>query len=444
MLAHAYYEEDSRVRRQAESLVSAGRPVDVFALRRVGDAPSDVIAGVQLSRLPVSRHQGAGLATYLREYAEFFGRAAIALARAHRRRRYALVQVHTLPDFLVFAALPLRMARVPVLLDLHEAMPAFFKSRFPRSWGALAVRALEIQETLATSFADAVVTVNDALADRLVRRGVRPEKLTVIVNGPARDLFAPELHAPRSFMADGRLRLVYAGALTPIYELDVVLRAVATLWQTRPALRPELDIYGRGDSEPGLRKLAAQLRIEDHVRFNGRIPLEAVPGAIAMADIGLAPTRRDPFTDFSLSSKLLEYAAMDKPVVASRLATLQRYFPSGTVITYEPGNPDDLARVLGAAADDPGLRRRTLQATRERLSALDWDAQSAKYVALVERLAGGRLSSGDSAPIAAEAPSRNGADPGVAQAADATAGPGSDASVEHATAGRSSQRSEVA
>ena len=191
MLAHAYYEEDSRVRRQAESLVSAGRPVDVFALRRVGDAPSDVIAGVQLSRLPVSRHQGAGLATYLREYAEFFGRAAIALARAHRRRRYAPVQVHTLPDFLVFAALPLRMARVPVLLDLHEAMPEFFRSRFPRRWGALAVRALEIQETLATSFADAVVTVNDALADRLVRRGVRPGKVTVIVNGPARDLFAP-------------------------------------------------------------------------------------------------------------------------------------------------------------------------------------------------------------------------------------------------------------
>src|SRR5947207_8283214 len=146
---------------------------------------------------------------------------------------------------------------------------------------------------------------------------------------------------------------------------------------------------------------------------------------------------------------------MDKAVVASRLATLQRYFPSGTVITYEPGNPDDLARVLGAAADDPGLRRRTLHATRERLAALDWDAQSAKYVALVERLAGGGLSSGDTAPIAAEAPPRNGTDPDVAPAADPTAGPGSDASVEHATAEpgshasvehataeRSSQRSE--
>src|SRR5438034_10394487 len=98
MLAHAYYEEDSRVRRQAESLVSAGRPVDVFALRRVGDAPSGVIAGVRLSRLPVSRHQGAGLATYLREYAEVFGRGAIALPRAQRRRRYPLGPVHALAE----------------------------------------------------------------------------------------------------------------------------------------------------------------------------------------------------------------------------------------------------------------------------------------------------------------------------------------------------------
>ena len=37
----------------------------------------------------------------------------------------------SLPDFLVFAALPLKLAGVPVLLDLHEAMPEFFASRFP-------------------------------------------------------------------------------------------------------------------------------------------------------------------------------------------------------------------------------------------------------------------------------------------------------------------------
>ena len=131
MLVHSYYEEDPRVRRQAETLVAAGRPVDVFSLRRPGDPPQGTLEGVRITRLDVQRHQGSPIATYLAEYSAFLVRAAFALARAHRRRRYALVQVHTPPDFLAFAALPLRLAGVPLLLDLHEATPEFFRSRWP-------------------------------------------------------------------------------------------------------------------------------------------------------------------------------------------------------------------------------------------------------------------------------------------------------------------------
>ena len=137
MLAHAYYEEDSRVRREAEALVRAGHPVEVFALRRPGDPSEGVLDGVVIHRLDVRRHQGAGITVYLREYLDFLARATIALARVHRARRFGLVHVDTLPDFLVFAAMPLKLAGVPVLLDLHEAMPEFFRARFPggrRHW----------------------------------------------------------------------------------------------------------------------------------------------------------------------------------------------------------------------------------------------------------------------------------------------------------------------
>ena len=78
MLVHAYYDEDPRVRREAESLVAAGRPVDVFGLRRDGDARHGTLDGVTVHRLDVRRHQGAGLPTYLAEYAAFVGRATWA------------------------------------------------------------------------------------------------------------------------------------------------------------------------------------------------------------------------------------------------------------------------------------------------------------------------------------------------------------------------------
>ncbi len=370
MIVHAYYEEDARVRRQAEMLVANGRPVDVFALRRPGAGAEDVVEGVRLRRLPVRRHQGAGIATYLAEYLAFFTRALFAATAAHRRRRYALVQVHTLPDFLVFAGLPMRLVGIPLVLDLHEAMPEFFRSRFPSAAGPIPHAFLRAQEALATTAADAVITVNDALGDRLLDLGLPPDKLTVVLNTPALTLFDPDRTPRRPFRADGRLRLVYAGAVTPMYELDVVLDAVARLAGTRPDLDVALDVYGRGDAADALVARATSLGVNDRVVFHGRIPLEDVPGAIAAADVGLAPTRRDRFTDFSLSTKLFEYAAMGKPVVASRLPTVERYFPEGTVATYAAGDAPDLARVLERVADDPLERAGRIARTAARVAEL--------------------------------------------------------------------------
>ena len=390
IVTHSYYEEDPRVRRQAEALVAAGLPVDVLGLRKPGASARERIDGVQVRRLSVQRHQGAGIGTYLAEYAAFFARSAVAAASLHARRRYALAQVATLPDPLVFATLPLRLGGVPVILDLHEAMPEFFRSRFPAASRGLVRAGLLAAERASIGFATHVLTVNDALGDRLVSLGVPAPKVTVVLNSPRADRFDPAAHAERRFMADGCLRLVYAGALTPLYQLDVVLRAVAQLAPGGPATAPldvTLDLYGRGDAEPLLRALAAELGIAERVRFHGRIPVEDVAGRIAEADVGLAPTRRDAFTDFSLSTKILEYAAMRKPVVASRLPTVERYFGEETLAYFEPGDPVSLAAAVTRLVAEPAGRAAAIEAAGERVRALSWEREAERYVALVQELA---------------------------------------------------------
>src|SRR4029077_6317388 len=108
----------------------------------------------------------------------------------------------------------------------------------------------------------------------------------------------------RPFMADGVLRLVYAGALTPVYELDVAIDAVARLLALRPALDVRLEVYGRGDSEHALAERVAATGLAERVTSRGRVPFEEVPRVLAGADIGLAPTRLDDYTRYSLSTKL--------------------------------------------------------------------------------------------------------------------------------------------
>jgi glycosyltransferase involved in cell wall biosynthesis len=386
MIVHAYYEEDPRVRREAESLAAAGRPVMVIGLRRPELPGEETLQGVHVRRIGVQRHQGSGLGTYLREYLSFLVRSGWAATKLHRRHRFGLVQVHSLPDFLVFAALPLRLVGVPVLLDLHEAMPEFFVTRFPRSANPLTHRLLLLQERLSMAFATHVITANEAFGERLLHLGLAPEKLSIVINSPSLERFDEAAHPRRAFREDGTLRLIYTGALTPTYELDVTVRAVARVAAERLDLVVRFDLYGRGDSEEELRALAAELGIAERVTFHGRIPIEDVPAAVAAADIGLAPTRLDRFTAMTLSTKVYEYAAMGKPVVASRLPLVERTFPEGTVASYEPGDVQGLARAIIAIADDPLGRDAAVERSQDVVRDAAWEREAMRYLAVVDRL----------------------------------------------------------
>ena len=326
--------------------------------------------------------------SYLVEYLAFFARATVELARGHGTRRYQLVHVHTLPDFLVFATLPLKVRGVPVILDLHEAMPEFFGSRFHGVSGRLGRALVALQERASIRYANALITVNDALRDRLLRLGVPASKVTVVRNVPALARFDATVGATRTFMSDGALRLVYTGALSPIYELDVAIAAVAALARLRPGLAAQLDLYGRDFAEVPLAALADGLGVSDRVHFHGRIPIEAVPAALGAADIGLAPTRRSEFTDYSLSTKIFEYAAMRRPVIASRLPMVERTF-GDDVVTYEPGDAEDLAHAVLRIVDVPAEREARVERALARVHADPWELEADRLVALVESLATG-------------------------------------------------------
>lgn len=401
MIVHAYYDEDPRVRREAESLVASGRAVTVIGLRRPEDEPTGRLAGVDVIRLDVQRHQGAGLLTYLREYLSFGARAGWRSIGLHRRQHFGLLEIHSLPDFLVFAGLPLRLAGVPVILNLHEAMPEFFKSRFARAANPVFDRLLHWQERWAIAFSSTTLSVNDAMRDRLVRLGVRPDKVTVVANAPSLARFDTAAVPRRPFREDGSLRLIYAGGLTPTYEVEVGLLAVARLVRTRPDLDVRFDVYGRGDTEPMLRAMAQDLGIAARVTFHGRVAIDAVPAAIAAADIGLAPTRRNDFTALTMSTKIHEYAAMGKPVVATRLPMVERTFPAGSVLLYDSGDVDAMVEAIVTLADDPAMRAAVVEHTAAIVRASSWESESRRYLAIVDRLTRDRMQ-----PLPQATPSR--------------------------------------
>ena len=101
-----------------------------------------------------------------------------------------MVQVHNLPNFLVFAALTPKLTGVQVILDLHGLMPEFYAERYHRSL--------------------------DSLPGSVIEAG-----------------------------DNGCLRLIYHGTIDRQYGLDLALRAINLVRQT--ASNVHLTIHGGGE-----------------------------------------------------------------------------------------------------------------------------------------------------------------------------------------------------
>jgi len=383
LVVHAVYPGDPRVRRQSDALIGAGHEVDLLCLRGPGEPAEERDGPMRIVRLPVNR-VFRGFAGHLAEYLAFAGLAAVRLAREHRRRRYDLVQVATVPDFLAFAAAPLRLGGVPLLLDLHEDMPAFFRDRFANPLLRPLHPLVSGTARAAAATATEVITVHEPLRQLSIARGVAPERIGVVMNSADTRLFDAVRHPRRPFRYDGELRLIHHSNLQRIYGLDIAVEAVARI--DPDDLPHRLDVYGDGPFRPEVEAAIARTRTAGRVRLHGRVPIDELPGLLAASDIALVPSRPEPYLDLSLSTKLLEAAAMGVPTVASDLATFRAHF-SGDAVRYVPGgDPAALAGAIRELAADPAAANALGEEAQRQARRYAWEEQAARYVAIVERL----------------------------------------------------------
>lgn len=381
MVVHAEYPfGESRVERQAEALVEAGQRVDVICLRTKGQPTRERIGGVGVTRLPVRRHKDVAAAVQLAEYLAFLLLATAVLA--WRSGRYRTVQLHTPPDFIVFAALPNRLRGARVLLDVHDLSPEFAQERFGLRPGAPLVRLLAAVERISCRFADQVVTVSDHWRDVLVERtGIRD--CAVVPNVPGARFFTRAARA-RPPVPGRSLRAVYHGTIRPRHGLDVAIRSVAMLRDRGVHVR--LCIRGRGLVEP-LRRLVDQLDLNDRVEFAiGLVPYEDLAPALADADLGLVLYRPGVLTDGIVPTKLLEYAFLDLPAVASRTTGVTSVFDDETCILVPPEDPAAVADAIERLAADPDELARYRRALAEFRECHDPDELASAYVGLIGRV----------------------------------------------------------
>lgn len=385
LAAYTNYRRDPRVKREAESLVEAGYDVVFLASRQPDEPNREVVKGVRVIKVPRFNKRRTSQVAYIADYLFFF--LALLVHVSVRPRRYRLIHVNNMPDFLVFATVLPRVLGVPIVHDVHDLMPELFAEKFGVGDSSWLVRMLLFQERWACRMANSVLTVEGRLKEQLCERGVPEQKIRVLMNLPDERIFSPRAESLVKG-PDEPFVVVYHGTLARRLGLDIAVRAVEDIGDKIPSL--ELRIIGAGEERQKLIELRDELGMQKRVTFSdGYVPVEAIPGLLSDADVGIVPLRLSGGTDIMLPTKLLEYVFVGIPCVVPLTATIGRYFDETMVKYFKAESHTSLAQALLELYRKPSLREEIVSNATERFARDHrWSEHRKVYLDLVEELGG--------------------------------------------------------
>ncbi len=385
MVAYTFYDADNRVRRYAEALARRGDQVDAITLAREGQPAFEVLNGVRVFRIQTRVIDETGPFSYLFKLLQFFLRSAWFLAVRQVREPYRIIHVHSVPDFEVFATIMPRLLGARVILDIHDIVPEFYASKFKVGERSFVFRILVWMERLSIAYSNHVIIANHIWYEKLVRRSVRADKCTAIINYPDPAIFSPR---PRAAHAADEFTMCYPGTLSWHQGLDLAVEAMELLRERVPQLR--FLMIGDGPERESLKRMIRDRAMEDRIKLTGMIPLEQVATTMADVDLGVVPKRRDSFGNEAFSTKIMEFMAMGVPVLAARTRIDEYYFNDDLVQFFESGNAVDLAAKIADLVEHPERRAQLRNSAAEFIAKNNWDVRKQEYLELVDRLAAGR------------------------------------------------------
>ena len=378
IIRRKYYAEDTLVRRNAESLVAAGYSVDLVCLRNKAELAFEVVDGVKVHRLPLRSRRG-GISRYLLEYVAFFILAFGEVTWLHFHQPFDVVEVVSMPDFLVFAGIIPRLMGSRLILQLFESMPELWAQKRNVPMTHWTIRLLKWQEKLSCAFADAVTCCHDMARAALTASNIPEQKTTTILNVPDENVFKEH---QRIGPPGGSCRLIQHGTMTENYGIQVVLEALKLV---DPSLAVHYDVTGSGEYRPVLEDMVRELGLEGRVTFHGYVSRERLLELLIRSDIGVVPM----LFEYQSPIKMFEYVAFGKPVIASDRKTFLQYFNEHEILYFETGNEKSLADAIEKAIRQPSMMSELANQASLRYEHYRWKNIRDRYLALHEHLCKG-------------------------------------------------------
>jgi glycosyltransferase involved in cell wall biosynthesis len=256
-----------------------------------------------------------------------------------------------------------RSVRATTVLEVNAPVIDFPGSAKARLDKALVVQPMRRWRESICAAADLIVTPSASI----LPPGTPAAKIVELEWGADTERFRPEASGAIPFARPQGTLAIFAGAFRSWHGAIALVHAIREL---RRRGRTDISAVLVGDG-PELPRIRTEARGVGGVELTGSIPHEAMPAALAAADIGVAPFDLAAHRPLSLGFywsplKIFEYMAAGLPVVApaaDRLPRLVAHEREG--LLYDPGTPGALAAALERLTDT-ALRHQLGAAARQR------------------------------------------------------------------------------
>jgi glycosyltransferase involved in cell wall biosynthesis len=388
VLLFSHYPADPRPRRAAEALVREGVSIDLICLQENEDEQKrETVDGVNVSRVPLKRRRG-GRITYIAQYATFILISFFYLAFRSLTRRYDFVHVHNMPDVLVFSALVPRLLGAKIILDLHDPMPELMRTIFKLPEEGFSVRLLKRLEKWSIAFADAVLTVNLACKKIYTSRSCAAEKIHVVLNSPEDDVFAfqPATSQGRNGAQTSKpFEILYHGSLVERNGFDLAVNALEII----KGVVPQARLRVCGAATPFFDKVmtsAEQRGLQKLIDYAGVMDRKQIAKAIHNCDLGIIPNHRNIFTEINTPTRIFEYLALGRPVIAPRAGGIQDYFNDEELIFFNLGDAKDLAEKIEFVFTRPGEVDEIVKRGQKVYLSHTWSQEKSRLLSAISEL----------------------------------------------------------
>jgi glycosyltransferase involved in cell wall biosynthesis len=219
---------------------------------------------------------------------------------------------------------------------------------------------LERFERLNLDAATRIFVVSEVERRNLLRAGIADEKIVVNPNGVDTETFRPDIggaNARRELgVREDEVLAGFVGTFGPWHGVLTLAEAI-TLLPDDCGVR--FLLVGAGRLRDEVERIVRSTGKAERVIFAGHVEHERVPALLDACDILLSPhvPLEDGSEFFGSPTKLFEYMAMGKGIIASRLGQIGEVLADKeTALLVEPGNARQLADAILCLSQSRALR----------------------------------------------------------------------------------------